>query len=98
MRIFRFHPTLANSESVGWWGIDAANSRRVRDTTIRSSNVDRLELAWAFGLPQTGDARSQMVATRHSVFVASSGGYVFALLYNGVLAVTSRGGSNAAQN
>lgn len=63
------------------WGFDAENSGRVPAGTARvtSENVARLELRWAFGLPRAVDARSQPAITADTLFIASSGGALFAL-------------------
>jgi polyvinyl alcohol dehydrogenase (cytochrome) len=63
------------------WALDVAGSRALGNSvaTLDATNVAKLELAWAFGLPGTTDTRSQPVATEHTLFVASAGGHVFAL-------------------
>lgn len=61
------------------WGVTPRNSRYQADTTITPANVGTLELAWAFGLPQTTDARSHPVVTGDTVFVLAVSGRVFAL-------------------
>lgn len=63
------------------WGFDSRNSGRIADTVsrIHSGNVARLEVAWAFGLPQSADARSQPVITSDTLFIAAVSGHVFAL-------------------
>ncbi len=66
---------------VGRWGIDTENTGALPEgtSTIHAENVSRLELAWAFGLPDTSDARSQPVITRDTLFIAATSGHLFAL-------------------
>jgi polyvinyl alcohol dehydrogenase (cytochrome) len=66
---------------VGRWGINAENTATLADgaSAINSENVARLELAWAFGLPDTSDARSQPVITQDTLFIAVTSGHLFAL-------------------
>ncbi len=61
------------------WGVDPANTRFQPDSTITRENVGRLELAWAFALPDVADVRSQPVVTEDTVFVAAISGGVYAL-------------------
>ena len=64
---------------VATWGLDPRNSRYQSNSSIRASNVDTLELAWALGLPETAEVRSQVVVTDDTVFASSVGGHLFAL-------------------
>ena len=48
-------------------------------TSIDAGNVGKLELSWAFALPNTTDARSQPVVTTDTLFVAAVSGHLFAL-------------------
>jgi polyvinyl alcohol dehydrogenase (cytochrome) len=63
------------------WGQDRQNSGTVAEgvSTIRSETVDELRLAWAFGLPDVADARSQPVVTEDTIFIAATSGHLFAL-------------------
>ena len=61
------------------WGFDKRNTRFQSETTINSSNVGSLELAWVFGLPDVAEVRSQPVVTKSTVFVSSMSGHLFAL-------------------
>ena len=65
--------------TVPGWGFDPANTRFQGDTAIDAANVGRLELAWAFGLPDVAEGRSHPVVTSDTVFVAAVSGHVFAL-------------------
>ena len=66
---------------VARWGFDARNSGSLGAdaTTIDSKNVGTLRLAWAFGLPNVADARSQPVIAGDTLFVAAAGSDLFAL-------------------
>ncbi len=64
---------------MGGWGVDPHNTRYQPNSTISKDNVSRLEVAWAFALPEVADARSQIVVTEDTVFVAAISGSVFAL-------------------
>ncbi len=64
---------------VAGWGIASDNSRLQRHTTIDRSNVGTLRLAWAFGIPNTGELRSQPVVTADTIFISSLAGDLFAL-------------------
>ncbi len=71
----------ASAAVISQWAFDAAGTRALgtSQTSIDAGSADRLELAWAFGLPGTVDTRSQPVATATTLFVGSAGGHVFAL-------------------
>ena len=66
---------------VAGWAFDASSSRALgaAQTSVDATNVGKLELAWAFGLPGTTETRSQPVATPDTLFVGASSGHVFAL-------------------
>ena len=64
---------------VGGWGVDLANTRHQPDSTITRANVSKLEVAWAFALPDVADVRSQPVVTEDTVFVSGISGGVYAL-------------------
>jgi polyvinyl alcohol dehydrogenase (cytochrome) len=61
------------------WGNGLANARYQRQTAITPDNVDRLELAWAFGFPEAQRARSQPAVTEQAIFTGSQSGRVYAL-------------------
>lgn len=67
------------SPIVRTWGLDYRNTRYQPDSTIRAANAGKLELAWALGLPETAEVRSQVVVTADTVFASSVGGHLFAL-------------------
>ncbi|MEM9529297.1 MAG: PQQ-binding-like beta-propeller repeat protein [Pseudomonadota bacterium] len=46
---------------------------------IADANVHKLRLAWAFGLPEVANARSQPVITANTIYVAATSGHLFAL-------------------
>ncbi len=51
--------------AVSRWGFDDRNTGRIATdiSAVNTANVARLELAWAFGLPRSSNARSQPVIT-----------------------------------
>lgn len=63
------------------WGGDSANSRMqsARDAGLAASDVPKLRLAWAVGLPGEAAARSQPAVSEGRLFVGSGAGVVFAL-------------------
>ena len=61
------------------WGFNAQNTRHQIHTLINAESINRLELAWSFGLPETSTARSQPIITDNTVFVASTSGHIYAL-------------------
>ena len=61
------------------WGFNAQNTRHQIHTLINTESINRLELAWSFGLPETSTARSQPIITDNTVFVASTSGHIYAL-------------------
>lgn len=72
-------PRALANPTVSAWGLDAKNTRFQPDAVLRANNVDRLELAWALGLPETAEVRSQVVVAGNTVFASSVGGHLFAL-------------------
>ena len=67
--------------AVSRWGFDDRNTGRIATdiSAVNAANVARLELAWAFGLPRSSNARSQPVITADTLFVAAEGSGLFAL-------------------
>lgn len=63
------------------WGVDERSSWTVPDSasSIDATNVADLQLAWAFGLPDVANARSQPVLTEDTLFIAAASGHLFAL-------------------
>ncbi len=49
--------------TVGQWGIDAHNNRRLtaRQAGLATADMARLELAWTMAFPQTANMRAQPV-------------------------------------
>lgn len=66
---------------VARWALDANSTFAMPAgaSSVSSANVQRLRLAWAFGLPDVANARSQPVITANTVFVAATSGHLFAL-------------------
>ncbi len=74
--------TAALSQPVSWngWGYDTSNTRHNPSSTeIDKSNVDRLQLEWAFAFPGATRARSQPVVTPEVIFIGSQEGTIYAL-------------------
>ncbi|MBV7258665.1 outer membrane protein assembly factor BamB family protein [Erythrobacter crassostreae] len=63
------------------WGNSKANTRfQTRENAgLDESDVERLELAWAFGFPGAQRARSQPAVTKEALFTGSQSGHVYAL-------------------
>ncbi len=63
------------------WGNNGANTRfQSREKAgLSVDEVERLELAWAFGFPGAQRARSQPAVTREALFTGSQSGHVYAL-------------------
>lgn len=66
------------------WGVDNSNQRHYGDsiTSINASNIDQLELSWAFAYPDAIRARSQPSLAGGAVHIGSQNGSVFALDQN----------------
>jgi polyvinyl alcohol dehydrogenase (cytochrome) len=72
---------LRNATSV-WngWGPDVRNTRFQPDAAgITAANVAKLELKWAFGVPNATQSRSQPAVVGGRLFMASQSGMVYAL-------------------
>lgn len=69
------------SPRFGRWAVDARATATLPagSSSIRADNVAGLDLAWAFGLPDVANARSQPVLTADTLFVAAASGHLFAL-------------------
>jgi polyvinyl alcohol dehydrogenase (cytochrome) len=64
----------------GWGaGLNNARYQTTKVAGITASDVPKLELAWAFGLPNASAARTQPTVTGRWLFTASDTGDVFAL-------------------
>lgn len=63
------------------WGNGTANTRfqTSGNAGLTEGDVERLELAWAFGFPGAQRARSQPAVTREALFTGSQSGHVYAL-------------------
>jgi polyvinyl alcohol dehydrogenase (cytochrome) len=63
------------------WGVDLSNSRFQprAQAGLASSDVPKLKLKWAFGLPDSSHAWSQPTVAGGRVFVGSQGGHVYSL-------------------
>jgi polyvinyl alcohol dehydrogenase (cytochrome) len=62
------------------WGLEGlGNARHSSNSMIRSDNVSKLKLKWAFAFPKVNQARSQPVVQGNTLFVGSKNGNVFAL-------------------
>lgn len=65
--------------SIGAWGFDKRNTRYQARSELTTENIDQLELAWVFGLPDVAEVRSQPVISQDTVFVSSVSGHLLAL-------------------
>jgi polyvinyl alcohol dehydrogenase (cytochrome) len=75
-------PGLPNLTAGGiWngWGPDTSNSRYQAASGIAPGDVGRLELKWAFGIPNTQQSRSQPTVVGGRLFMGSQSGAVYAL-------------------
>ncbi len=63
------------------WAVDDRSSGALPAgaSSIDAASVKDLELAWAFGLPDVANARSQPVLTEDTLFIAAASGHLFAL-------------------
>ena len=61
------------------WGLDAANSRWQRQTSVNAANVGRLQLKWAFAAPNVSTMRSMPAVSADTIFLATLAGRMFAL-------------------
>lgn len=66
---------------VNGWGLDHQNTRFVSTQTagIDHDNIDRLQVKWVFGLPDTEMPHVQPLVTRNTVFTGDEAGAVYAL-------------------
>ena len=70
------------SKPVEWngWGGEVGNTRhRADETILTKSNVNRLQLKWAFAFPGATRARSQPVVTPEVTYIGSQEGTIYAL-------------------
>jgi polyvinyl alcohol dehydrogenase (cytochrome) len=75
-------PRLPNLTAGGiWngWGPDSSNSRYQAAAGIAPGDVGRLELKWAFGIPNAQQSRSQPTVVGGRLFMGSQSGAVYAL-------------------
>ena len=61
------------------WGVDLSNTRFQPAPGLKASDLPRLKLKWAFGLPGSTSAYSQPTVVSGRVFVGADTGYVYAL-------------------
>ena len=72
-------PDLAANAAWNGWGPDESNSRFQESAAITPGDVGRLELKWAFGIPNTQQSRSQPAVVGGRLFMGSQAGDVYAL-------------------
>lgn len=76
-------PSLQLSAMGTWngWGNGDRNARHQgsEDTAINASNIESLELAWAFGFEDASSARAQPSVVNGVMFMGSNSGTVYAL-------------------
>lgn len=61
------------------WGGDMRNARSVADSEISAANISSLTLAYAYGLPDATQMRSQPAVFGNRMFFGSQSGRVFAV-------------------
>jgi polyvinyl alcohol dehydrogenase (cytochrome) len=63
------------------WGLDRNNSHAIptAQAGLTAANIARLKLKWAFGFPQTLDARSQPAVAGGAIYVGGGDGTLYAL-------------------
>ena len=71
----------AQADSGEWngWGPDAHNTRYAAHAGIAASDLERLELAWAWGLPGESQPRGQPAVVDGRLYVGNRAGAVYAL-------------------
>jgi polyvinyl alcohol dehydrogenase (cytochrome) len=72
-------PALNSGGIWNGWGPDVSNSRFQAAAGIAPGDVRKLELKWAFGIPNTQQSRSQPAVVGGRLFMGSSSGAVYAL-------------------
>jgi polyvinyl alcohol dehydrogenase (cytochrome) len=72
-------PNLTAGAIWNGWGPDTSNSRYQAAAGIAPGDVGRLELKWAFGIPNTQQSRSQPTVVGGRLFMGSQSGAVYAL-------------------
>ncbi|HUF71778.1 MAG TPA: PQQ-binding-like beta-propeller repeat protein [Gammaproteobacteria bacterium] len=72
-------PDLTAGTIWNGWGPDASNSRYQAAAGIVPGDVAKLELKWAFGIPNTQQSRSQPAVVGGRLFMGSQSGAVYAL-------------------
>jgi len=72
-------PALTAGGIWNGWGPDASNSRYQAAAGIAPGEVSRLELKWAFGIPNTQQSRSQPAVVGGRLFMGSQSGAVYAM-------------------
>ncbi len=70
---------LRDPEKWNGWGLDIANSRYQKHTSIAADNLSRLKLKWAFGVPDASTAYGQPTIVGGRLFLGSGDGKVYAL-------------------
>ena len=69
----------STTPAIDRWGLDDANSRWQRHTSITAANVGKLRLKWAFAAPNVSTMRSQPAVSADTIFLATLAGRLFAL-------------------
>ena len=64
---------------VSHWGVDSRNTRHQSNSGITSSNIDSLELKFAFGIPQTGSVRSWPAVSVDTIFLPALNNTLYAI-------------------
>ncbi len=76
-------PLAAEAKRPGWngWGADVSNTRfqSAANAGLTAGDVPRLQLKWAFGLPNSTSAYAQPAVMFGRVYVGADTGYIYAL-------------------
>jgi polyvinyl alcohol dehydrogenase (cytochrome) len=72
-------PFSLNGPSFNGWGANLANWRYQNDPGISASQLEHLELKWAFGIPGVATMFGQPTIAAGRVFVGGQNGHVYAL-------------------
>lgn len=74
-------PVISMPAAGDWngWGPDTRNTRFNAGAGVSAEDLGSLELLWAFGLPDEGQARGQPVVIGDMLFVGNSAGALYAL-------------------
>lgn len=64
---------------IAHWGVDEQNTRFQSDSVIDSTNVDSLQLKWAFDVPESRTMRGYPAVTKDTIFLPNTTGKLYAI-------------------